>query len=69
MGWKWKSMGWIGTNTPSRRISNAKTHVSVAVRFNALPYSAQAAGITTKGMRGGGTEEGMRDGSERAATL
>ena len=69
MGWKWKSMGWIGTNTPSRRISNAKTRVSVGVRFNALPYSAQAAGDTTKGMRDGGPEEGMGDGSERAATL
>ena len=62
-------MGWIGTNTPSRRISNAKTRVSVAVRFNALPYSAQAAGGSNRGARGGGPEEGMRDGSERAATL
>ena len=69
MGWKWKSMGWIGTNTPSRRISNAKTRVSVGVRFNALPYSAQGAGGTSKGMRGGGPKEGFGEGSKGGATL
>ena len=42
MGWKWISMGWIGRNTPRGRFFKAKRRTRVGVRFNGLPYSAQA---------------------------
>ena len=42
MGWKSISMGCFGRNTPRGRISKAKRRTTVGVRFNALPYGAQA---------------------------
>ena len=59
MGWKGKSMGWIGRGAAwmhdkAARIHKnfAKTRASVAVRFNAVPYSAQGAAGTKKAARG-----------------
>ena len=59
MGWKWKSMGWIGRaaawmHDKAARIHKkfAGTRASVAVRFNAVPYSAQGATGTKKAARG-----------------
>ena len=41
MGWKSKSMGWIDCAAAWKHENNAKRRTKVAVRINALPYSAQ----------------------------
>ena len=64
MGWKWISMGWIGRNTPRGRFFKAKRRTRVGVRFNGLPYSAQA-------LRGVCSEAGCpprRDAIHRVST-
>lgn len=79
MGWRWISMGWIGRGAawmhkkaPRISISNAKTRPSVAVRFNAVPYSAQGfaagcAGAWRGGRRGRGAACGAKKWGFRLA--
>ena len=43
MGWKQKSMGQIGRNTPRRCHSNPRMRANAAVRINCLTYNAHTA--------------------------